>query len=52
VEKVNFIGIMESTMKENGKMVKNMGMDFGNQIMVKVLLASGVMEKQQGMEYT
>jgi hypothetical protein len=52
LEKDNFIGIMENTMKESGKMGKDMVTDFGNQTKDKVIQVSGIMERQQDMEFT
>jgi hypothetical protein len=51
LEKDSFFGIMENIIKVNGKMEKNMVVDIGNQIKVKVILVSGIMDKYQDMEF-
>lgn len=51
LEKDSFFGIMENIIKVNGKMEKNMVVDIGNQIKVKVILVSGIMGKYQDMEF-
>jgi hypothetical protein len=51
MEREHFFGIMENTMRVNGKMGKSMAAGIGDQIEIKAIWANGLMGKSLGMGF-